>query len=263
MIFSICLQYSSALLRSSAASGHVRVCEHCAEVADTVTVTVTTGEGEGTSTSAVTTLVDGHVIESDFVVLATGGLFLHSSLVGVMNPCWSYLVSIPEPAAATATAAAAPHKSISSPHSPNFFTWGFTHDWCLTNGHMRVSGEDHFSALKAPRMDKRCASLADWTYGKYPYLAVAADGGEVASYGKQYGIYSETPDKLPLVGLPNPASRVCYLLGCNAWGQASLSYAASLVPGILGFAELDGQQRESLNLLSIQRFPLLPIVKEN
>jgi len=23
-------------------------------------------------------------------------------------------------------------------YSMNFFTWGFTHDWCITNGHVRV-----------------------------------------------------------------------------------------------------------------------------
>jgi hypothetical protein len=46
--------------------------------------------------------------------------------------------------------------------------------------------------------------------------------------------------------------------GCNAWGQASLSYAASLVPGLLGYAELTPEQRDSLKVLTVRRFALLP-----
>ena len=30
---------------------------------------------------------------------------------------------------------------------------------------------------------------------------------------QQYGIYSETPDKIPLVGTTRPDSHICYLLG--------------------------------------------------
>ena len=41
-------------------------------------------------------------------------------------------------------------------------------------------------------------------------------------------------DYAPIVGTARRGSGVCYVVGCNAWGQAAMSYAASLVPGILG-----------------------------
>ena len=54
------------------------------------------------------------------------------------------------------------------------------------------------------------------------------------------------------------SSNVCYLVGCNAWGQTILSYCATLVPGLLGYAEFTDQQRDILKLVSIRRFTCLP-----
>lgn len=46
-----------------------------------------------------------------------------------------------------------------------------------------------------------------------------------------------------------------YIVGCNAWGQASLSFAASLVPKLLGFQPfVDREEEECANFLSIRRF---------
>lgn len=58
----------------------------------------------------------------------------------------------------------------------------------MTNGYLRLSGADHYSSLKPPRMEERCRELADWAYTKYPYLQ-----SEIP-YVQQYGVYSETPD---------------------------------------------------------------------
>jgi glycine/D-amino acid oxidase-like deaminating enzyme len=75
----------------------------------------------------------------------------------------------------------------------------------------------------------------------------------------QFGVYSETPDSAPLLGSLDPGnSRLCFLLGCNAWGQTVLSYSSSLIPGLLGYSELNESQKDSLKLLSIDRFGLLP-----
>lgn len=237
-------------------------------------------------------------VRANFVVLATGGLFVDQSIGGILRPCWSYLVGIrdPRPAARQTAEAgtetewkeepypAAPHPSLPlrTPDSLNLFTWGFTHDWCMTNGYLRLSGADHFSSFKPPRMEERCQELASWAYEKYPYLLpepppastplasmpsitapspVSSDAAPLA-YAQQYGVYSETPDSAPLVGTPHNQSKLCYLLGCNAWGQASLSYAASLVPGILGFENLTLKQREYLSVLTIRRYALLPCVRE-
>ena len=35
-------------------------------------------------------------------------------------------------------------------------------DRCVAGGHVRISGEDHYSGLKRPRWRQRCRSLAEW-----------------------------------------------------------------------------------------------------
>ena len=102
---------------------------------------------------------------------------------------------------------------MDAPDSANFFTLGFSHDWCVENNFVRISGEDHYSGLKSPRAKQRCGRLAQWGWTKYPYLEFGAD------YPATYGIYSETPDFMPLIGKTDPESCVCYMVGCNAWGK--------------------------------------------
>ncbi len=74
----------------------------------------------------------------------------------------------------------------------------------------RVSGEDHFSGLKAPKHHERCEALGQWSIERLPSLAPAIAAGAADI---QYGMCSETPDYVPLVGRPHPSSRICYLLG--------------------------------------------------
>ncbi len=207
----------------------VRVVEHCSPVLDVVT----TPDGR-----ALATLADGSHVRADRAVVATGGLFVPPALAGMLTPCYSYLTAIP-------MAAPAP-----PPDSPNFFTWGFTHDWCFTRGALRCSGADHFSALKAPRDAERCGALADWCEERYPRQCRREE------MQTQYGVYSETPDKVPLVGSLWQGSAVHYIVGCNAWGQAILSAAAASMPAIMGLADWAGsEQREEFEqLLSIRRF---------
>jgi glycine/D-amino acid oxidase-like deaminating enzyme len=202
---------------------------------------------------AITELSTGARIVSKHAVVATGGLSTLPALSGIMKPCWSYLVSVPHPDLHSNPATLAGGVSA---FSPNMYTWGFTHDWCWTNGGVRCSGEDHFSALKPPRNAERCNSLAQWVRESYPHVygSVTADD---LQFEQQYGVYSETPDSVPIIGTGSPTSRVCYVLGCNAWGQAALSYSASLVPGLLQYTELTAEQKDILNLISIRRFGLL------
>jgi len=76
----------------------------------------------------------------------------------------------------------------------------------------------------------------------------------------RHGVYSETPDALPLLGSVRKEvreggrARLVYCVGCNAWGEASLTYAASLVPGLLGYRELSVDEEEAARLMSIRRF---------
>lgn len=134
------------------------------------------------------------------------------------------------------------------PDSPNFFTLGFSHDWCVESGFVRISGEDHFSGLKRPRSEERCRSLAEWGHRKYPYLDASA------KYPRRHGVYSETSDYLPLVGMPSGLKSVCYMVGCNAWGQASLSAVASTAPALLGYREFRPEEVDGARMCSIGRF---------
>ena len=224
-----------------------------------------------------------HTITAKHVVIATGALRISQHqeeiLNGLIKPCYSYLVHVPT----TKSSRVAAHNSNSSNSSnsnddddddddddgycsPNFFTWGYTHDWCYTNGKIRVSGEDHFSAYKSPEVEERCNRLSRWTLERYGCNNSYTDQ-EVSSFPKQYGLYSETVDMVPIVGtlLMDQQQRkeekrngICYLLGCNAWGQTILSYCASLVPGLLGYQDFTDTQRDILQLVSIRRFSRLP-----
>ena len=112
---------------------------------------------------------------------------------------------------------------------------------------MRISGEDHFSGMKPPRWKERCATLEAWLRNRYPKLQTPVQR-------LHYGIYSETPDALPILGRREPAGNVVYLLGCNAWGQSILSYCAHLVPGVLGLKKLDPVDQQLCELISPMRF---------
>lgn len=218
---------SAAFCRAVVPRG-VRVVERCSRVVDVVTAP------DG---GARATLADGSVWRAAHAVVATGGLWVPPALAGVVVPCFSYLSAVP---------------LLGAPaDSANMFTWGFTHDWCVTRGHIRVSGADHFSARKAPRAAERCGELAAWVRARY---AAAVDGARAVQ--TQYGVYSETPDKAPLVGPLWRGSAVHYLLGCNAWGQAILSAAALSLPAILGLAPWPSQEQkeEYDELLRASRF---------
>lgn len=194
-------------------------------------------------------------ITTNHVVLATGAIRLlqsqHEFLNGLMKPCYSYLVHIPT----TNTCFVDSKKDNYC--SPNFFTWGYTHDWCYTNGKIRVSGEDHFSAYKSPRVEERCNRLSQWTLERYHCLNSYTEE-KISSFPRQYGLYSETIDMVPIVGTSLSEQNICWLLGCNAWGQTILSCCASLVPGLLGYQEFTVAQRDILKLVSMRRFSRVP-----
>jgi hypothetical protein len=137
---------------------------------------------------------------------------------------------------------------MTAPDSSNFYTFGFSRDWCVESNFVRISGEDHYSGLKCPRAKERNTNLASWGYNKYPYL------DSTAPYPETYGIYSETADFLPLVGMTRNSSAVCYMVGCNAWGQSSLSAIAGMAPALLGYRDFRPEELDAAKLCSIQRF---------
>ncbi len=75
-------------------------------------------------------------------------------------------------------------------------------------------------------------------------------------YTHRYGVYSETPDSMPLLGKISKDSAVTYMVGCNAWGQATMSLCGTLMPGLLGYDTLTVTQQQYCDLLAISRFSL-------
>lgn len=227
------VSYARALLEAASASGAVTLREHCPAVVNL--------NSDGTDKPVTIQLADGTVLQAGRVIVATGGMYSDPQLAGVLTPRYSYLVALPhrDPGAAGGMAA---------PDSANFFTFGFSHDWCVADNFVRISGEDHYSGLKSPRADERCGRLARWGWQTYPYLQAEVE------HPQKYAIYSETADFMPLVGTPHDDSRVCYMVGCNAWGQASLSAAAALAPALLGYRALSPEDNATARLFSIRRF---------
>lgn len=224
--------YARQLLEAAAKSGALTLRQNCARMLSAETIDNDLVEVR---------LADGEVAHGKRVVVATGAMHIDKHLAGILTPRYSYLAALPhrEPGA---------RGGMASPDSPNFFTFGFSHDWCVDDNFVRVSGEDHFSALKSPRAEERCGRLARWTWDRYPYLESGAP------YPTKYGAYSETADFMPLVGTTDDSSRVCYMVGCNAWGQASLSAAAAMAPALLGYREFTAEEDCAARLFSIRRF---------
>ena len=224
--------YARILLDAAAASGALTLRKACPRM-----VSVSTAKDDLVEVR----LADGEVIHGRKAIVATGAMHIDEQLAGILTPRYSYLVALPHGKPADGN-------GMASPDSPNFFTFGFSHDWCVEDSFVRLSGEDHFSALKSPRAKERCERLARWAWEKYPYL----DPG--AHYPARYGTYSETADFMPIVGTATDSSRVCYMVGCNAWGQASLSAAAAMAPGLLGYRDLTAEEERTARLFSIRRF---------
>lgn len=253
-------EYARGLLKKviegSTEKGTVRVFERCSPV-----VSVSNHAGPDGDV-ALTTLVDGSTISSSFVVVATGGMFTEAGLAGIMFPCWSYLVSLRLPTSevpetkSNSVSANSTASIFKSTNSMNCYTIDGSFDWCITNGYLRLSGEDGYSALKPPRAEERFNRMLEWVKKRYPDLKFDKE-----HFSTSYGVLSMTADYAPIVGRPSPSNRICYLLGCNASGQASLSYASSLIPGILGYKTLNAEQSNLLRLVDIKRFALLPVVR--
>ena len=227
------VSFAKSLLDGAFKTGHLTLRDQCSPVIDI--------QNDDSRSHAVIRLEDGECLEAKQVIVATGGMFFDKQLAGILTPRYSYLAALPhiDPG---------PLGGMDAPDSANFFTLGFSHDWCVENNFVRISGEDHYSGLKSPRAKQRCGRLAQWGWTKYPYLEFGAD------YPATYGIYSETPDFMPLIGKTDPESCVCYMVGCNAWGQASLSAAAALAAPLLGYRDMSETEQRTADLFSIRRF---------
>ena len=114
----------------------------------------------------------------------------------------------------------------------------------------------------------RCDNLINWAYKQYdkqqhldgddPHEEISNNptNRTYNDIATQYGIYTETPDCVPLLGFMDHDinESICYIVGCNAWGQAILSYCATVVPALLKCRPFTENEKKSMELLSIQRF---------
>jgi glycine/D-amino acid oxidase-like deaminating enzyme len=229
--------YSKSLVLSLSTE-RVKMIENCSPVCKI--------ENKSTGNGVYTYLEDGTLISSKYVVVATGGLFPDPVLSGILNPIWSYLVKMKPVIGIQSNLPS----MLNMVNSPNFFTFPSNQDWAMVNGFLRISGEDGFSALKPPRMHERTTNLANWAVSNFKSL-------DPVNWNAKYGVYSQTPDFAPIVGRPNPESNICYLLGCNASGQAVLSYGATLIPALLGYREMSDIETKLFSVMNIRRFCLL------
>jgi hypothetical protein len=95
---------------------------------------------------------------------------MDENLAGILSPCYSYLVSIKKEKEIQKKMSKN-EKGMYSDNSPNYFTLGFSHDWCVSDSFVRISGEDHFSAFKDSLENTRCLNLSEFVFEKYPFIA--------------------------------------------------------------------------------------------
>lgn len=215
-------------------------------------------------------LADGTRLRARHLVIATGGFSdLDLPISVFLRPAWSYLITLAPLSSLHANGSFNPEnthtddKTASAQwNSPACYEFSFAHDWAMIDGVMRLSGEDHHSALLPPRSQERCDRLVDWAHERFPWFAGGPNDAQRTSRDREklhtflHGVYSETPDMMPLVGKLSEKSSILYLQGCNALGQATLTRGASLVPGLLGYATLSTEEQGYAKLLSPQRASL-------
>ncbi len=180
--------------------------------------------------------VDGDEMTADNVIIATNGFYNDKNLEGLLDKRWSFAVSYGD----------------EGPNTPN--TWEFSDKYCYftrQDNVLMVAGEDkpvingntRFSIHEHDAFSK----LTKWANEKFPSTKGKTP---IATH---FGICTYTPDEIPIVGKFDKNSRISYIVGCNGVGQSTLSYAALLMPGILGYDTLTLQQKRIADFLSPTR----------
>ena len=62
---------------------------------------------------------------------------MDQNLAGIMYPCYSYLSFIKTN---NTNYTSEQNKGMFGSFSPNYFTYGYSHDWCCSESYVRVSG---------------------------------------------------------------------------------------------------------------------------
>lgn len=173
------------------------------------------------------------------VVLATNGFYPDSRIEGLVQPMWSSIVCFDDPGKDT----------------PNFWQFAEVYNYLKrTDGVMMFGGEDRVVrgdnfARYEPR--KGYAHPEDQLVAAAQKLMPRFAGKEPTQ--RHSGVFSATPDELPIVGRFNEGDRVHFLVGDNGIGHTMLTAGASLLPAIMGYATPTAEQQRYIQLVSPQR----------
>ncbi|MEK6983146.1 MAG: FAD-binding oxidoreductase [Nanoarchaeota archaeon] len=175
-------------------------------------------------------------ITADYVVLATNGFLIDKNLRGKIWPWWTFEISYED----------------NGPNTPNSFDFNDDYHWFSRQDNLLFIGggatsiiSNNFRFYKYEEREK--GKLIKWVNKIFPQTR----GKQPVAF--HFGVGAYTIDEVPIVGKYSMESRIFYIVGCNGTGQSTLSYAASLMPGIMGYVPLNDKQRRIAEFLSPTR----------
>ncbi|MBI2656423.1 FAD-binding oxidoreductase [Candidatus Woesearchaeota archaeon] len=186
--------------------------------------------------------IDGVTIRTDkgetevfgYAVVATNGFFKDKNLEGKLKPKWSLILLYNDPGKDTPNIWTC---------DPNFFYF-LRRNGIFSVGKRCIEVIDN-NIREFPSLDHAIQEIEEWVKQHLPHLK----GKRWDSY--HYGIYADTTDFIPIVGRFEDKSRIIYIVGCNGYNQAGLSYAASFIPFmIVPNLRMNTQQERFAEVLS-------------
>lgn len=184
-------------------------------------------------------------IRAGKVLLATNGFYPDKRLEGLVQPMWTSIVCFDD---------------ADKPDTPNFWQFAEVYNYLKrTNGVLMFGGEDRVAKPgEFARYDPR--NVPNRHGSAYPddRLVAAAQRLMPRFAGKEplerhSGVFSATPDELPIVGRFGKNDRVYFLVGDNGIGHTMLTAGASLLPVIMDYATPTAEQQRYIQLVSPQR----------
>jgi glycine/D-amino acid oxidase-like deaminating enzyme len=177
----------------------------------------------------------GETITADNVVIATNGFNEDENLRGLLRPSFTFIRGYEAP----------------GKNTPGCWTFGKDYFYITRQDNiLLVGGLDTPMNVNGPfKIDETPAmnTLQRWAQENF---ASANIKNLTSMY---FGVYTRTKDELPIVGRFQEGSRRAYIVGCNAIGHTTYNVAASLMPAILGYADVKPEQRKFVELLSPRR----------
>ncbi len=213
--------YVRSLIDSVDVLSHTEVVGVCDSIDEVVLSTVCNGVREDVSARQ--------------VVFATNGFFDDVNLYGLLRKAWAFIVCFED----------------DGPNTPNAFNYADDYfDWTRQDGVLQVGGCQEVPVCVPFDERQSLNKIVSWSKRTFTRL----NDSDVLLY--HWGELAYTFDERPIVGKFDENSRVSYIVGCNAIGQSLLSYGASLLPGIIGRAELSDEQKRFCEFLSPRRATL-------